>query len=85
MKEWKSDIVTVSQVHWQEKSQGLFSTSKQKVRKKTHTMNTLVDGNGAQWWLTCLARSAPTAAAPSAGGSFPGLWSVPVHAGNVQT
>ena len=79
MKEWKSDIVTVSKVHWQEKSQGLFSPSKQKVRKKTHTMNTLVGGNGAQWWLTSLARSAPTAAAP------PGLWSVPVHAGNVQT
>ena len=48
-------------------------------------MNTLVGGNGAQWWLTCLARSAPAAAAPSAGGSPLGLWSVPVHAGAAQT
>ena len=83
-KKWKSDIETVSLGHWQEKNQGLLPLLR-KVKKENHTMNSLVVGNGAQWWLTCLAHSAPAAAAPSAGGSPRGLWSVPVHAGDVQT
>ena len=84
-KRWKSDTETVSLGHRQQQNQGLFTPSKEKSRKETHTVNPLVSGNGAQWWLTCLAHSAPAAAAPSAGGSPPGLWSVPVHAGDVQT
>ena len=58
-KKWKSDIETVSLGHRQEKNQGLFTPSKEKSRKKAHSVipwlvGIGLDGGSLAWHIALL-------------------------------